>query len=141
MIRRRQAVRWLGSGAPNSDGRTLAATVVVAVSLVACCALATAQQRLTVGTLTAGGGESSSIDNQVKLFGSFGQPFAGYSQGPSVVWGGFAYAAFPPPPGIPRQIHLEADPASVWSAAPPPSPSAPRSGTCTTTWSRPPPTC
>ena len=113
MRRRWQVARWLGSGAPNSYGRTLAATVVVAVSLVACCALATAQQRLTVGTLTAGGGESSSIDNQVKLFGSFGQPFAGYSQGPSVVWGGFAYAAFPPPPGIPRQIHLEADPASV----------------------------
>jgi hypothetical protein len=56
-------------------------------------------------------GESSG--NGVALFGSFGQPFVGYSQGPSVVWGGFVQAAFPSPPGIPRQIHLEADPPSV----------------------------
>jgi F420-dependent methylenetetrahydromethanopterin dehydrogenase len=87
------------------------ALAAVVALLAACGHFALAQDRLTLGTVSADGGESSG--NRAVLHGSFGQPFAGYSQGPSVVWGGFIPAAVPPPPGTARQIHLEADPPSI----------------------------
>ncbi|PIZ43403.1 MAG: hypothetical protein COY42_15950 [Armatimonadetes bacterium CG_4_10_14_0_8_um_filter_66_14] len=110
MCRQTGVCRAVQSGAVGlRSWRSLAVAGLYATALLFVAWPGRAQQ--VTGSVAAGGG-TSSADGLV-LFGTFGQPFAGYSQGPSVVWGGFVPVAFPPPPGAARVIHLEADPPSA----------------------------